>query len=75
MINVTDQKVREVLQKMHEEMRRKVKKGSQIKEGFKSVAYSITFRAKDRTLEESDISAAMKKILNGLQSMGIELRQ
>ena len=32
MINVTDQKVREVLQKMHEEMRRKVKKGSQIKE-------------------------------------------
>ena len=49
--------------------------GSQIKEGFKSVAYSITFRAKDRTLEESDISAAMKKILNGLQSMGIELRQ
>lgn len=49
--------------------------GSQIKEGFKSVAYSITFRAKDRTLEENDISAAMKKILNGLQSMGIELRQ
>lgn len=49
--------------------------GSQIKEGFKSVAYSITFRAKDRTLEENDITAAMKKILNGLESMGIELRQ
>ena len=49
--------------------------GSQIKEGFKSVAYSICFRAKDRTLEESDISAAMKKILNGLEQMGIELRQ
>lgn len=49
--------------------------GAQIKEGFKSVAYSITFRAKDRTLEESDVSAAMKKILNGLESMGIELRQ
>ena len=49
--------------------------GSQIKEGYKSVAYSITFRAKDRTLEESDISAAMKKILNGLEQMGIELRQ
>ena len=49
--------------------------GSQIKEGFKSVAYSITFRAKDRTLEESDVTAAMKKILNGLESMGIELRQ
>ena len=48
--------------------------GSQIKEGYKSVAYSITFRAKDRTLEEADINGAMKKILNGLQGMGIELR-
>lgn len=49
--------------------------GSQIKEGYKSVAYSITFRAKDRTLEETDVSGAMKKILNGLEQMGIELRQ
>ena len=49
--------------------------GSQIKEGFKSVAYNITFRAKDRTLEENDINGAMKKILNGLQGLGIELRQ
>ena len=48
--------------------------GDQIQEGFKSVAYSITFRAKDRTLEESDISGAMRKILNGLEGMGIELR-
>lgn len=48
--------------------------GDQIKEGYKSVAYSITFRAKDRTLEEADITAVMKKILNGLESMGIELR-
>ncbi|MGN1170619.1 MAG: phenylalanine--tRNA ligase subunit beta, partial [Lachnospiraceae bacterium] len=49
--------------------------GEQIKSGYKSVAYSIVFRALDRTLEESDITAAMKKILNGLESMGIELRQ
>ncbi len=49
--------------------------GVQIKPGFKSMAYSITFRAKDRTLEESDVSAAMKKILNGLEQLGIELRQ
>ena len=38
------------------------------------VAYSITFRAKDRTLEESDVSGTMKKILNGLEDLGIELR-
>ncbi len=48
--------------------------GNQIKEGFKSMAYSITFRAKDRTLEEADVAGAMKKILNGLEGMGIELR-
>ena len=48
--------------------------GSQIVAGFKSVAYSISFRAKDRTLTDEDVNAAMKKILNGLQGMGIELR-
>lgn len=48
--------------------------GSQIKPGYKSVAYSITFRAKDRTLEDNDVSGAMKKILNGLEGLGIELR-
>ncbi|MDE6312135.1 MAG: phenylalanine--tRNA ligase subunit beta [Lachnospiraceae bacterium] len=49
--------------------------GAQIVQGYKSVAYSIVFRAKDRTLEEADITAAMKKILKGLEDMGIELRQ
>ncbi len=49
--------------------------GAQIKAGYKSVAYSITFRAKDRTLEDGDVNAVMKKILNGLEQMGIELRQ
>ncbi len=49
--------------------------GAQIKAGFKSVAYSIVFRAKDKTLEEADVSAAMKKILKALEELGIELRQ
>lgn len=48
--------------------------GDQIEEGFKSVAYSIVFRANDRTLEENDVSSAMKKILKGLEEMGIQLR-
>lgn len=48
--------------------------GSQIKAGFKSMAYSISFRAKDRTLEEADITSAMKKIWNGLESLKIEIR-
>ena len=49
--------------------------GSQIKGGYKSVAYSLTFRAKDRTLTDTEISASMKKILNGLETLGAELRQ
>ena len=52
-----------------------VYEGSQIKAGYKSMAYSVVFRAKDKTLEENEINTAMKKILNGLSSMGIELRQ
>lgn len=52
-----------------------VYEGEQIKSGFKSVAYSITFRDKEKTLEENDVNSAMKKILNGLEQLGIELRQ
>ena len=48
--------------------------GAQIKEGYKSMAYSVVFRAHDKTLEEAEITAAMKKILNGLTGLGIELR-
>ena len=49
--------------------------GSQIKAGFKSVAYSIVFRAKDRTLEDADVTKAMDRILKALEAMGIELRK
>ena len=49
--------------------------GAQIKTGFKSVAYSIVFRAKDKTLEDADVSAAMDRILKALEGMGIELRK
>ena len=49
--------------------------GEQIKKGFKSVAYSIVFRAKDKTLEEAEITSAMNKILEGLEALGIELRK
>lgn len=49
--------------------------GSQIMTGYKSVAYSITFRAGDRTLEEKDVNEAMERILKALKGIGIELRQ
>jgi phenylalanyl-tRNA synthetase beta chain len=49
--------------------------GAQIQAGYKSMAYSISFRAKDRTLEDKDVTEVMTKILDGLRKIGIELRQ
>lgn len=49
--------------------------GAQIKEGHKSVAYTISFRAGDRTLEDKEVNTIMDKILNGLKELDIELRQ
>lgn len=48
--------------------------GKQVREGFKSIAYNLVFRHKEKTMEEAEITAAMKKILNGLEGLGIELR-
>ena len=52
-----------------------VYEGAQIKHGYKSLAYTLSFRAKDRTLEETDITKVMTKIMNGLADLGIDLRQ
>ena len=49
--------------------------GAQIKRGYKSIAYTLTFRAKDKTLEDADIQSGMNKILKKLEELGIELRK
>ncbi len=49
--------------------------GNQIKVGFKSMAYTITFRAKDRTLDDETVNSAMNSILKALEEKGIELRK
>lgn len=49
--------------------------GEQIRDGFKSVAYSIVFRAKDKTLSDAEVTEAMDRILKGLEALGIELRK
>ena len=48
--------------------------GERIGADKKSMAYSITFRNKEKTLEESEISDVMDKILKGLQTIGAVLR-
>lgn len=52
-----------------------VYKGKQVPEGMKSVAYSLTFRAADKTLTDEDVNKTMKKILDGLKkNIDAELR-
>ncbi len=51
-----------------------VYEGSQIQEGYKSMAYSVVFRAKDRTLEDKEVNEVMDKLLSALSDIGVELR-
>jgi len=48
--------------------------GSQIEEGHKSMAYTLVFRNPEKTLSDDEVNSVMKKILNGLNGMGISLR-
>ncbi len=49
--------------------------GENIGDDEKSLAYSIRFRASDRTLEEKDVKTVMDKILTKLDTLGVTLRQ
>lgn len=43
-----------------------VYKGAQIEEGHKSIAYSITYRSKDKTLTDEDVAKVHDKIVSAL---------
>ena len=49
--------------------------GEQVREGRKSMAYNIVFRAPDRSLSDDDVNPAIEKILKGLSEIGVELRK
>lgn len=49
--------------------------GNQIKIGYKSMAYSIVFRAPDRTLDEASVNEPVSRIIQALEEKGIELRK
>ena len=52
-----------------------VYQGEQVGEGKKSVAYSLSFRAADRTLTDPEVNAVMDKILEDLKTtLSAELR-
>ena len=52
-----------------------VYEGSQLNKGFKSLAYKIVFRAKDHTLKDDEVNAAMDKIIKALAEIEVVLRQ
>ncbi len=49
--------------------------GNQIKIGYKSMAYSIVFRAPDRTLDEASVQEPVNRIIQALEEKGIDLRK
>ncbi len=49
--------------------------GDQIEAGFKSMAYTLSFRAPDRTLQDEEVSGCIDKILKKLGDKGITLRE
>jgi phenylalanyl-tRNA synthetase beta chain len=48
--------------------------GSQITQGYKSMAYKIVFRAADRTLTDEEVGKAMDKIIKALEEKEVVLR-
>lgn len=51
-----------------------VYKGKQIEDGYKSMAYSLIFRANDRTLTDEEVSKVYDKTLLKLEEIGAKLR-
>ena len=49
--------------------------GKQVEEGYKSMAYALSFRAADRTLTDEEVAAPMETVLKHLEtSLNIRLR-
>ena len=52
-----------------------VYEGSQILQGYKSMAYKVVFRASDRTLTDEEVNNVMDKIINALSEKEVVLRK
>jgi phenylalanyl-tRNA synthetase beta chain len=49
--------------------------GKQVADGYKSLAYSLTYRASDRTLKDQEVNQVHSKIVAALESdLGAHLR-
>jgi phenylalanyl-tRNA synthetase beta chain len=60
--------IREIGGKLLEEVELfDVYQGSQIESGYKSMAFSLVFRAEDRTLTDKEVNDIMERITAGLE--------
>jgi len=50
-------------------------KGKQVPAGYKSLAYSIVYRAPDKTLTEEEVNAVQDRIMTVLSSKGFRIRR
>ena len=48
--------------------------GKQVPEGFKSMAYNLSFRAEDRTLTDKEVDSWIKNIVSALEKVNGTLR-
>lgn len=78
-LSLTNEKIEDVIRKAagkHLEALRlfDMYRGSQVPEGFKSLAYTLSFRAPDRTLTDPEVDHWIKKIVDSLESVNARLR-
>ncbi|MFZ7120380.1 MAG: phenylalanine--tRNA ligase subunit beta [Eubacteriaceae bacterium] len=67
--NITCKDIEDIIKENSEGLLEDIKlfdvyQGKQIKNGYKSIAYSLIFRAKDRTLTDKEINHIFNKIIN-----------
>ncbi len=52
-----------------------VYEGKNIDEDKRSIAYSLTFGAQNRTLNDDEINSILETIINDLENKGIQIRK
>ncbi|ADL11945.1 phenylalanine--tRNA ligase subunit beta [Acetohalobium arabaticum] len=78
---VTANEIEEIIRKVAGELLEKIElfdlyQGEQLKAGTKSLAYSLTYRAVDRTLTDNEVNKLQSEIESELnQEVGAEIRQ
>ena len=77
---VKNKEIEEVLREVGGELLKEVRlfdiyRGKPIPPGFKSLAYSLTFRSEKKTLKEKEVEKVMERIIHALEEKGVKVRK